>query len=201
VTRPVLIYSETYSRSGRLRAMLGPRLRVALFIAFLVTPSRILSAAPPALTQGPWVTGITRSTAVLSWVTDSSATSKVTWGTAPGSLNNIQADGGVPTVIHSWYATGLPGGATIYYQVCATNSSGTTCSATGSFSTSVQTAIPAPPIAPTPVDTPVVPRGNLLTVGPNCDDPATGLVAMWSQANWGDIVEIDPAVTPFCAGS
>jgi hypothetical protein len=24
---------------------------------------------------------------------------------------------------------------------------------------------------------------------------------MWSQANWGDIVEIDPAVTPFCAGS
>jgi hypothetical protein len=199
--RRVLTYSATYSRSGGLRAMLDPRFRVALFIAFLVAPSRMLSAAPPAITQGPWVTGITRSSAVLSWVTDSSATSKVTWGTSPGSLNNTQADGGAPTVIHSWYATGLPGGTTIYYQVCSTNSSGTTCSAPGSFSTSVQTAIPAPPVAPTPVDTPVAPTGNILTVGPNCDDPATGLVAMWSQANWGDIVEIDPAVTPFCAGS
>ena len=182
------------------RLFLDPNIRVAMIVAFLLAPSRVLSAAPN-ITQGPWVSGITRSTAVFSWVTDVPASSQVIWGTSSGSLANLQTDSGSQTVIHAWYGSGFPGGATIYYQVCSNSGSGTTCSDTGSFSTPVQATIPAFPAPSVPVDTPVLPSGSIWTVGPNCDDPATGLVAMWTQANWGDIVEIDPTVTAVCGGS
>lgn len=172
-----------------------------LFLLALMAPDALLSAAPPNITQGPWVTGITRSSAVLSWVTDIPSTSVVKWGTDSGTLGNTQNDAGIPTVIHSWFATGLPGATTVYYQVCSASAAGTSCSAVASFVTASQAVIPAAPAPPAPVDTPVIPTGNVWTVGPNCDDPLTGLVAMWNQANWGDIVEIDPAVTQFCGGT
>ncbi len=177
-------------------------MRAWILAAILIAaPVSMLSAQPPNITQGPWVSGITRSSAVFSWVTDIPSTAVVKWGTSSGSLGNTQNDAGQPTAIHAWFATGLPGGATIYYQVCSTASAGTACSTPASFSTIQQATIPAAPAPPVPVDTPVTPSGNIWTVGPNCDDPLTGLVAMWNQANWGDIVEIDPTVTAACAGS
>lgn len=184
------------------RVLLEPKVRVlTIVLVGIVTLSSSLAAAPPNITQGPWRTGVTRSTAVFTWVTDGPSTSQIKWGIDSSTLNNVQADAGIPTTIHSWYASGLPGGTQIYYQVCSANTAGATCSTVDSFSTPLQTAIPAAPAPPKPVDSPVIPTGNILTVGANCDDPATGLVAMWNRANWGDIVEIDPAVTPVCAGS
>jgi hypothetical protein len=182
----------------------NPRIRIALWLVVLTAGSIVLGAAPPAIAQGPWLSGVTRSTAVFSWVTDVASTSQVKWGTSADSLTNMQSDAGLPTVIHSWYASGLPGGANIYYQICSANSSGTTCSDTASFKTPTQPTIPAPPVPTVPVDAvvqPSTPTGQIWTVGPSCDDPSTGLVAMWTQANWGDIVEIDPSVTVACTGS
>jgi hypothetical protein len=183
------------------RAAFHRGIPVTPLIALFSSASTMLCAAPPAITQGPWISGITRSTAVFSWVTDVAANSQVKWGTSSGLLTNVQSDAGFPTFIHSWFASGLPGGSNIFYQICSTNSSGTTCSDTASFSTPTQATIPAAPAPPVPVDPPSVPTGQIWTVGPDCDDPSTGLVAMWAQANWGDIVEIDPTVTAVCAGS
>ena len=69
------------------------------------------------------------------------------------------------------------------------------------------TTIPVSPTAPTPVDAPVAPTGTVFTVGVNshdCNSPIDGLVAQWAAAIAdnnpnGDIVEIDPAITPYCA--
>ena len=68
-------------------------------------------------------------------------------------------------------------------------------------------SIPAPPASPATVDTPVEPTGTVWTVGASshdCNSPVDGLVAQWTAAIAdnnpnGEIVEIDPTLTPYCA--
>lgn len=156
--------------------------------------------ASPNITQGPWLSGVTRSTALLSWVTDQLSTSIIRWGLFAGSHPYVTGGDGT-SLVHSWFVAGAPGNSVIYYLVCSSNGvDPETCSPEGSFTTLSQASIPAAPIAPTPVDTPITPSGTIWTVGADCDDPNTGLVARWNQAQWGDIVEIDPSITPKCTG-
>src|SRR5438270_685754 len=103
---------------------------------FIIFAANLALAGGPLVVQGPWISGITRSSALFSWVTDiRTGVSIVKWGTASSSLNNISMITGEPIYIHSWYATGLPAGNTIYYQICSRNSSDETCSSTGTFNT------------------------------------------------------------------
>ena len=154
----------------------------------------------PAILQGPWLSTVTRSTATLSWVTDLPSTSTIRWGLSPGSHPYVTGGDGA-SVIHSWFIAGAPGNSAIYYVVCSSNSLGAeTCSPEGTFTTASQAAIPAQPVPPAPVDAPIIPSGTIWTVGADCDDPNTGLAARWNQAQWGDIVEIDPSVTSACSG-
>ena len=164
-------------------------------------------AQAPNITQGPYVgtQTISRSSTVISWTTDIASTTKIKWGYNPNALTNISsavsAGSDIPIWVHSWFISGLKGGTTVYYQVCSTANAVEMCSPTNNFATLPQTAAPADPIPPTPVDTPTTPTGTVHTVGPDCNDPTTGLVAQWQNAARGDIVEIDPTITPYCAGT
>src|SRR5579871_306759 len=89
----------------------------------------------PRITDGPWVSNITRSTALLSWVTDQVSNSTVRWGLKPGSHPyGVTGDG--KGLIHSWYVSGAPASSTVYYVVCSSNGADPEiCSTEGTFNT------------------------------------------------------------------
>src|ERR1035441_8632965 len=170
------------------------------------------------ITQGPYLgtSTISRSSASVAWATNIPADTRIYWSAvssasvtpsscaAPAcnlSTPVYPAVGGGPIQVHNWYTFGTPGGVTIYYQVCSMADSVQTCSETNNYTSGPATTTPANPIAPAPVDAPQVPTGTVHTVGSNCDDPSTGLVAMWTAAARGDVVEIDPTITPYCSGA
>jgi hypothetical protein len=74
------------------------------------------------------------------------------------------------------------------------------CSSTYTFITLDQAHAPADPLPPVPVDPPVVPNGNIHTVAADCNAPSGGLVNLWATVPRGDVIEIDPAITPYCTG-
>lgn len=186
-------------------------------LLLLLLCAEMLSGQAPVITQGPFVgtSTITRSSASIAWTTDIPATNKIIWATAaanvfagcdramPASCNVsapiFSADWA--TYVHNWYLYGTPANTQIHYAVCSMANLHETCSSVHSYTSGAQTVVPADPVPPTPVDTPTVPTGTIWTVGADCNDPATGLVAQWRNAQRGDIVEIDPAITPYCAGS
>jgi hypothetical protein len=158
----------------------------------------LVSLAPTAwglaITDGPYISNITRSSAVFVWVTDAYASGEVHFGYTPEALSIIQGQDG-NAIIHKATVSGLKAGSLVYYQVC----SGGTCSATAEFQTlTASSNAPLDPIPPTPVDTPDESTGTIWTVGADCYDPDTGLLAQYTRAAMGDVVEIDPALTKNC---
>src|ERR1035441_4642776 len=105
-------------------------------IVVLVVFSAHVFGSSPSITQGPWLSSVTRSTAVLSWVTDQACTSATRWGLTPGA-HPYTSTGSGNSLVHSWYIAGAPGNSTIYYVVCSSNGvDPETCSSESSFTTS-----------------------------------------------------------------
>jgi hypothetical protein len=106
------------------------------------------------------------------------------------------------------YISGLLASTTYYYRACA-YSSLEVCAPEDSFTTlPLPNPHPALPTAPTLVDVtyPSCANGRLenctggvpptYTVGSNCDDPSTGLAALYHAAPWGSVIQVP--VTTLC---
>jgi hypothetical protein len=155
------------------------------------------------LTSAPIVDAITYSSARFSWATDQPSTTYIKFGlsTAYGQTAQGDPSGAIaPQKYHAWFLSGLAPGTTYHAAVCS--SDGTETCSTDLVFTTLPAPVPVPQNPELPraqVDTTMpVQTGDVLTVG-DCDDPQTGLVARWQQAQWGDTVVIPPSVV--CTGS
>src|SRR4051812_25472190 len=116
--------------------------RVGIGMLFSMFCAQMASAAR-TITQGPWVSNVTRSTALISWVTDQASSSTVRWGFSPG-FYPYTGTGALTSMVHSWYLSGAPGNSTIYYVACSGANGGfETCSPEMNFRTLAQAVIPA----------------------------------------------------------
>ena len=158
------------------------------------------------ITFGPFADGISHSSARLYWETNAPSIFFIKYGltSAYGNLANPPFIPGLnPGKAHSTYLSGLAASTVYHYSVCSSDGSfPDICSADAVFTTS---ALPAPhPVDPElpryQVDTTMPAQtGQTLTVGSDCEDPNTGLIAMWNRANWGDTVVVPIATV--CSGA
>lgn len=211
------IYSNGTAGSYTLTGTSSPSLTNGTLAITVITTG-------PHLTSGPFVAP-TRSSASITWATDEASYVQARWcasGTSgcPGSYpnyGNLQWTGdGLPSHTQSAPITGTPANTLIYYIACSTGgtSSVTNCFPSSYTSLAAGPVIPAIPTLPTAVDAAVEPTGTVFSVGAtshDCNCSAAngcsaddGLVSSWNKAVAdhnanGDIVEIDPTVTPYCA--
>ena len=180
-----------------------------------------LLAQTPTISQVFVSKTVPRSSQIISWSTDIRSGSEIHWAYSAAPLNgcNFSTAGkgsnvgcfinrvaqDAPVYIHTWFTGPTTANTAVYYQVCSYGGAYPAtlgCSPTSTYTSAAQAVIPANPIPPKPVDAPVVPTGTVRTVGArshNCNDPNDGLVAQWKASARGDVVEIDPALTPLCA--
>jgi hypothetical protein len=79
--------------------------------------------APPVITAVAAAPGASGTTATVTWTTDLAATSRVDFGTAPGTLGSVATSPGLVTS-HSVALSGLAAGVTYYYRVTSANGAG-----------------------------------------------------------------------------
>lgn len=175
---------------------------VWLSIAALALPATCWAAF--TFTVQPVADAITHSSARLYWATSNPVTAYIKYGTTPQFgkvVRTYPSDAIPPQRNHSWFLSGLAANTTYHATVCALDGV-EICSSDITFTTNVlPVQHPVDPELPRlEVDTNMpVQTGSILNVGANCDDAATGLVARWTQAAWGDTVVIP--VTTVCTGS
>jgi|GEM_PF-2166888 len=163
-----------------------------LLLAFGVRPE----AGAVTITTPPKVDGITPTTARIVWATDVPSSTLIKYGPTPAleySINGGNQSSSV--IVHGWFLGGLQPDTDYYFQVCSTADSQQACSATQTFRTLPRPERwPEEPLLPQQeVDTKYpLQTGNVLQVGADCNDPETGLMARWNQAQWGDTITIPP---------
>ncbi|MBU1110960.1 fibronectin type III domain-containing protein [Patescibacteria group bacterium] len=79
----------------------------------------------PTIISGPTVSGITLTSAIISWTTNESASSIVDYGIS-GSLGSIAGSASVSGTSHSVTLSNLSGGTKYYYQVRSFDAAGNT---------------------------------------------------------------------------
>lgn len=99
---------------------------------------------PPGDTTPPLIinlqiTGITASSATVSWGTDEPASSTVIWGTTTAYADGLFSDSSL-VYSHEYPLTGLTDGTVYYVKVTAQDASGNVATATTSFTTIDNTA-------------------------------------------------------------
>ncbi len=156
-------------------------------------------SAANSITGQPVVSALTYSTARITWVTSENSNSVIRWDADGPPYTNATTAVPQSTRAHAWFLSGLKSVTTYHFAVCSKGADGMeVCSEDQTFTTTEKGDTgPLPPIE---VDVTMPPsRGTELFVGPNCDDPTTGLVARWNEASWGDTVVI-PVMTR-CTGN
>ncbi len=185
-----------------MRGMLRGNLKLrGLLLAFSLM-SVNAGCAATVITSVPQISAPTYSTVRITWTTNENSTTVIRWGTetgppyqyttkSSGTAGNVRA--------HAWFLSGLKPVTTYHFAACSAGPDGEeVCSADQSFTTTEKGD--TNPIPPAEVDVAMPPVSEtILTVGTNCDDPTSGLVARWNQANWGDTVVIP--VTTVCNGN
>jgi len=119
----------TLTSTGLYTAPVGGTGTVVITATSVADPSKsgtaivtLTSAAPPVISNVNAV-GADGGTAVITWTTNRQTDSRVTYGTNPQSLTLTQSSTALVTA-HSLTLTGLTSGATYYYRVISTDSSG-----------------------------------------------------------------------------
>lgn len=84
-------------------------------------------ATPPVITTGPTVSGVTQTSAVISWETDEEADSLVRYGRVPRVYEGEQSDATLTTA-HAVTLTGLEPAATYHYRASSTDAAGNSVS-------------------------------------------------------------------------
>jgi hypothetical protein len=141
--------------------------------------------------KGPVVDDISWSTARVVWSTSAITTvDRIRYGTTPGQypLKTTQFSWKANRKIHSHYLSGLAADTLYYFVVCGT-SGAEVCSAEKSFRTKKR-GTGEPQLPQTMTESEPMPQqsGATLTVGPDCNDATTGLMARWNEAQWGDTI-------------
>ena len=166
-------------------------------------------AAAPRFTVSPQISNLTHNGARFLWETDVTSSSKIVWDTIShpvgrsASYPNYNTSPDVPK-IHQIYVAGLLANTTYFYRGCsfASSDNAEACSLEATFTT-LPLPSPHPALAVLPISTVnttmPIQTGETVTVGADCDDAVTGLMALWTAANWGDTI-IVPATT-ICSGS
>lgn len=188
------------------------KLRNLLFALALCLPASAISI----VTQPFLIGSAGHAGARLVWVSDTNAF--IRWGYDTTSHSGASSStayanhftSNLQHFIMGMYVSGLTASTTYFFRGCAYNSPTEVCGSEISFTTA---ALPSPhpalPVAPTAVDVtlPTCANGRLHcssglpvthTVGSNCDDPSTGLQALWNASDWGDTISIP--TTTVCRG-
>lgn len=165
-------------------------------LLFLPRPSQGIT-----ITQAPIVDAITPSSARVIWMTDVASNTYIQYGLTTQYGFTSRGPSTQSTRAHAWHITGLAPGTEYHFSVCSKAGTDEVCSADQTFTTVSRPlgtiAEPRPPAVE--VDTTMPEQaGATLIVGPDCDDPGTGLVARWNQAPWGSTVIIP--TTTVCTG-
>lgn len=110
--------------------------------AVSATPTGKFTTAS-ALTGGPTISGVTTKQATVSWSTDRTSDSKVSYGTSAGTYNTSEPSNSEQVSDHEIILTNLEPGTTYYYKAKWTDEDGNT----GSSSEKTFTTDPAPTIS------------------------------------------------------
>lgn len=170
----------------------------SLLLLQLLTASSC--AAANSFTSTPVSDALTYSSVRITWTTSENSTTVIRWGpNGPPYANRTTAYAQASdTRAHGWFLSGLKPVTSYHFTVCSTNAgSPEICSEDQTFTTTERGD--TRPVAPMEVDLTMPPGGNELFVGANCQDPSSGLMARWNEANWGDTVVIP--VTTRCTGT
>ncbi len=164
----------------------GPTLSGTISATTAATPD---TTAP--VISGVSVTGVTPSSAVISWTTDEPSNSRARYGTTAGAADNSTAD--VTSVVqHQITLTGLAESSTYFFTVSSTDASNnTSTSAEASFTTGTNHVDQAP-TAPGPITAPRVTNAQSFTItwGASTDDVA---VAQYEVIRNGAVIATLPA--------
>ncbi len=130
------VVSSGYSGSGPLNGS---------FSINVTCPSSTTSTTIPTVTT-PTATSITSTSATLGADITSNGGADITsrgtcWGTHTDTITNCAPTESISTGVFTHSRTGMPSGTLIYYKGYATNSVGKAYSASGSFTTTVTTAV------------------------------------------------------------
>ena len=169
-----------------------------LFLALQLITGTACSAANQ-FTSTPHSDALTYSSVRIIWTTSEVSTTVLRWGTSGPPYEHLTFTRASPTRAHGWFLSGLKPATTYHYIACSTTPGGPeVCSDDQAFTTTDRGS--TDPIAPAEVDVTMPPlTGAELFVGADCNDPVSGLLARWTQANWGDTVVIP--VTTRCVGT
>ncbi len=145
------------------------------------------STAAPVI-SGVTTTGITGTSAIISWSTDEPATSQVQYGTSAsyGSTSTLNS---ALSRNHSVTLTGLTPGATYDYQALSTNSGG---SPSSSPNLTFTTTLPAPVISAVTVASLTI---SSATITWTTDQPSTSQVSFGTTVAYGSVAENSSLVT------
>jgi rRNA maturation protein Nop10 len=156
------------------------------------TTSATADTTAPVITDGPTVTWVTDTAAILSWVTNEASDSRVTYGLQGGSLQSSSLNVSYVTA-HSVVLTNLQSGTAYSFQAASTDPSGnlSSYSAIQDFTTKV----PGPPDLTPPVCT-VQPIASNITntsavITWQTDEPSTSSVRYGNlpvSLNWQTLV-------------
>ncbi|MGE5570031.1 MAG: DUF4082 domain-containing protein [Rhodospirillales bacterium] len=119
----------TLTDTGLYTAPAGATGTVVITATSVADPSKsdtavvTLTGVAPPLISAVNAVGADGGSAVITWTTDRPANSRVDYGTSPQSLTLSKTDS-APVTAHSLTLTGLTAGATYYYRVTSTDSSG-----------------------------------------------------------------------------
>jgi protocatechuate 3,4-dioxygenase beta subunit len=161
-----------------------------------VTTNATPDTTPPVISNLQ-VTGITTSSAVISWTTDEAASSSVSYGTVAGAPDNSKADvNGVTT--HSLTLTGLLDGTRYYLTVSSADASGNTAASGETDFKTVSAFIDMPPTAPGPITAPVGPtRADPFSISWGASTDDVGLTGYDVLRDGQSVASVAPDTTSF----
>jgi hypothetical protein len=142
---------------------------------------------PPAVISNVQVTGITNTTATVTWTTDIVSTSQVNFGLTTAYGSSTVAD---PTMVttHSQTLTGLTPGQTYHLQVVSTDSYAQVSASTdASFAT-----IPSAPVISNTQATAITNSGATITW--TTSTPANSQVSFGTTTAYGSTTALNPAL-------
>jgi hypothetical protein len=149
--------------------------------------------SPPTDTSPPTIqiidiTGITETSATISWTTDEPSTSQVEYGTTPSYGSTTSLDGSL-VAGHAQTISGLSPSTLYYFRVSSTDASGNTAVSNGYTFTTATTPDTAPPVISG------VAASNIgetsVTISWTTDEPSTSQVEHGTTSSCGSTTSLD----------